>query len=284
MKREYLMPIIKIIPRKIFIYLLYILKYKRLPNLKNPQLFSEKLNWIKYKKPQDIMSKLADKYEARKIIAQKIWWEHLCKIYGLYNNTQDIKLNTLPNKFALKATHWSGWNYICKNKSKINKKDIDSTTKNWFKRNYYNLWKELLYKPIKKRVVAEEYLEDSQWELLDYKFFCFNWAPKYIQIDVWRFSKHTRCFYDLKRNKQEFTLHFPLYKWKIQKPKNLNKMIKISETLSKEFDFVRVDLYNLDWKIYFWELTFTPGNWNEKFYPSKYDLILWKKLKLTKTY
>jgi hypothetical protein len=141
------------------------------------------------------------------------------------------------------------------------------------KEDFWRLWRELQYKNINKMIIIEEFLEDNETKIpVDYKFFCFNWKPEFIQLDLERFVEHKRNIYDLSWNKLDFWILYNTYDWEVEKPEKLEKMIEYAWILSKDFSFVRVDFYEVNWEIYFGEITFTPWNWLEPFFPNHYEL------------
>jgi hypothetical protein len=270
----------RFIPTKMMIYFDYGRTYKKLLNLNNPQYFGEKIQWMKLYGNLDRYSKYVDKYEVRKFVKEIIDEKYLSTLFGIYNNPADINFKKLPQKFVLKSTSGSGHIIICKDKNKLN---IDKTIKilnKWLKDNYYKYTKEMQYKNIKPRIICEEYLEDESGELRDYKFDCANGEVFLIEVHCGRFTDHKKeNYYDLnwndygvitKQGKGPF----------IEKPSNLKEMINIAQKLSKVFNYVRVDLYSLKKRIIFGELTFTPANGTDPFYPLEKDLELAKKIKL----
>jgi|GEM_PF-342163 len=265
-------------------------------NLDNPKTFNEKIQWYKINYRNSLLTKCADKYKVREYIKEKGLSKYLNDLLGVYTNVEDLKkdIKKLPNKFVIKCNHWCGDVIVVKDKNTINWDHIEKSFK-LLKENYYwvkyqkpveynNILMvntgEWAYKDIEPVVVVENYLEDSNQELLDYKVFCFNGKPKFIQIDKDRFTNHTRCYYDLNWVKQDFSTRYPVFQGDIKKPDNLEKIIKVSEKLSSDFPFVRVDLYNInDKRIIFGELTFYHGGGSETFHPSVWDKKLgdfWK--------
>jgi len=230
-------------------------------NLKNPRYFNDKLQWLKLNWYDPLAAKCADKYEVRKIIKKKIGDEYLNEIYSVYNSVHEIDISKLPEKFVLKGTHGSGFNIICKNKSKMNWKKEKKKMKRWLMMNYYWLYREWVYKDIKPRIIDEKYLDDGLiGGLRDYKFYCFNGKADSVMV-VTKYNDNQKYYffdkdwnllrycYSVLETTDEFTLH---------KPNNLETMFKIAENLSSDFSFVRVDLYSVKNKIYFGELTFFP--------------------------
>lgn len=243
-------------------------------DLENPITFNEKLNWLKLNLKNPNATICADKYEVRKYIENKGYGYILNDLLGVYDNVEEIDIDRLPDRFVLKGTHGSGWNLIVKDKNKVNWKPWKLIMKSWLRQNFYYYGREWVYKDIKPRIICEKFLEDSNKELLDYKIYCFNGIPKFIQIDVDRFTNHTANYYDVEWNEMNFQYDDENSGRKIEKPKNLKQMLEISKILSEEFEHVRVDFYEVDGKLYFGELTFFTASGSGKFNPEKYDEII----------
>jgi hypothetical protein len=259
-------------------------------DLNNPKTFNEKLLWLNINDRKKQMTSLVDKYAVRSFIKKKIGDHILNELYGVYENVDDIDINKLPNSFVLKANHGSGWNIICKDKRKIDlickdKKKIEDwgackkKLSSWLEFNYYNNWCEWAYKNVKPKIICEKFIEsDSEHGLLDYKFFCFNGKPKYIQVDLNRFTQHRRKIYNLKWEPQPFVFGFPMFNGSMPKPKNLKEMIEYATKLSDGFKFVRVDFYSVRNKVIFCEMTFVAGAGFERLTPEEYDLKMGNEL------
>jgi len=241
-------------------------------DIKKPRTFNEKIQWLKLNRRSDLYTRCADKVEVRDFIAQKIGDEYLIPIHAVYNSSNDICTEELPHSFALKAAHGSGWNIICHNKNELDLNSFNKKVKKWGKTNYYWIGYEYAYKNIPKRFICEELILDGRGRSpIDYKFFCFNGEPHYIQIDVDRFSNHKRALFNTKWERQDFSLGYPIYNGHLEIPDNLEKMLNICKILSENIEFVRVDLYNVNGKIYFGEMTFYPGEGTERFSDKKWD-------------
>lgn len=245
-------------------------------DLNNPVTFSEKQQWYKLYSNNPLMSQCADKSDVRQYIIDCGYEELLNEQYGVYESVKDIPINDLPKQFVLKAAHASGWNLIVKDKSKVNWKHEKGTMKLWLKQDIYWSGREWVYKNLKKRIVAEKYLEDESGGLLDYKFYCFNGKPVFLQLEVGRFTdKNTRNFYDMNWNIMPFGKGMPHDpNVSIPVPECFDYMKKIAEDLCKPFSYVRVDLYHVAGKVYFGELTFFPAGGAPDFVPSEYDKIV----------
>lgn len=244
-------------------------------NLDNPQTFNEKLQWLKlyyHRHPEPLLVKCADKVGMREYVKEKIGENYLIPCLGVWDSPDAIDFDKLPEQFVLKVNWGSGQNIIVKDKSQLDIAKTKRQLAKWMKpesNHYYNHF-EPSYKDIVPKVIAEKYLEQMDGKLFDYKFFCFNGIPYYCEIDVDRFTKHTRCFYDMNYQKKEFTLSHPLYEGEIGKPSNFDQMKEIVKILSSQFPHVRVDLFIVNDNIYIGEMTFFHGSGYSKFYPSEW--------------
>jgi hypothetical protein len=246
---------------RMYIYIEYLFSKKRLPNLENPTRFSEKIQWLKLHGNFEQYAKYVDKLEVRKIITRKLGKKYLIPLIGFWSKFEDIPFEDLPQKFILKATHGSGYVYFCKDKLSLNKKFLKKLTAKWLDENFYELHREPQYKRLKPRLICENYLKDESGELRDYKFSCFNGVPRMIEVMSNRYANMTIDAFDA--NWRKLPIKFINNKNSVKaiaRPKRLEEMISIAKKLSKNFIFVRVDLYSVNDKIYFGELTFTPGN------------------------
>ena len=261
-------------------------KYKKIfgseCDFNNPKKYSEKIQWLKLYDDNPLRTDLTDKAKVRKWISDKIGDEYLIPIIGIYNSSDEIDFNSLPNQFVIKLNHGSGWNIIVKDKNKLNVKHIRKQIDKWMNLNYafWNVF-EIHYSKIKPKIVIEKYIVDKNNELNDYKFLCFDGKVEFFWIDFDRNSNHKRNVYDLNWNLQPWTQrNYGNYTGNIIKPKNFDKMVKIASKLCQGFRHVRVDLYNVDGKIYFGEMTFTNGSGYEGIYPTEYEYFLGNYIKL----
>ncbi len=276
---------IKILSDKMYIKLMYHKRLKKKLNLKNPQTFNEKLQWLKLYDRNPKYTQMVDKYEAKKYVSNIIGDEFIIPTLGIYERFDDINFDELPEKFVMKCTHDSGGVVICKDKGKLDMDNAKSKLENSLRNNYYYSGREWPYKNVKPRIIIEKLLEDDENEdLVDYKFMCFNGKVKCSFVCLNRRSKDglNVDFYDLKWNKMHFERHYSNSNIVLDKPKNYDNMIKLAEKLSQEIPFVRVDFYEVKGKIYFGELTFFPGCGFEEFTPEKWDNILGSWIELPK--
>jgi hypothetical protein len=247
-------------------------------NLKNPKEFNAKIEWYKVFYRPKILNQLVDKFEVRSFIIDKIGSKYLNEIIGVYENVEDIPFKELPKKYVIKATHSSGHNIIVKDKNKIDVNKVSKKLKKWLKINqYYRMGQEWAYKDVKPRYIIEHFLkENDKNTLVDYKFYCFNGEPKFIDVHIDREDDHKQGCFDLDFNLLPFgkSSSYKSISSDIERPTNLIEMVEVSKKLSKKLPFVRVDLYSVNGKTIFGEMTFYPSDARKDFYPKKYNTII----------
>ncbi len=265
------------IPDKLYLQILFRADVGRKLNLDNPQTFNEKLQWLKLYDRKPIYTTMVDKYEAKKYVADIIGEEYIIPTLGVWEKFEDIDFDVLPNQFVLKCTHDSGGLVICRDKSKF---DIEAARKKMnksLKRNFYYSFREWPYKNIKPRIIAEKYMVDeSGYDLKDYKFFCFNGVPKIMFIESERAKGregHTVDFFTENFEHIDLTVDgYPNSKNIFSKPENFEQMKFFASVLSQNIAQLRVDFYNINNHIYFGELTFYHGSGMAHFEP-----LIWNK-------
>jgi hypothetical protein len=274
------------LPDRLFIMYDYFLTHKKFPNLKKPVSFSEKIQWIKLYGGLEKYTKYACKLEVRKFIKHTIGERYLIPIIGTWETVEDIPFDKLPDRFVLKASHGSHYLYMCPDKSKMDLKNIRKEVKNWISENFYNKTRERQYKYCQPKIICEKNIEIEGERLFDYKFLCTDGVPKVVNVAYWDDTSPSGwgdVYKDLNWNTLNIGyLNVPRSTLVIQKPENFNSLVEVAKQLSKNFPFVRVDLYSVHNIIYFGELTFTPGNGLERFSPPEADLQLGELIDLSK--
>lgn len=248
----------------------------RIVNLESPKRFSEKLQWYKLNHRDPLMQFVANKYTVREYL-ESIGYGHLLNdIYRIYSRVKDIDFDKLPERFVLKGTHGSGFNIIVKDKSKLNRRQAKMMMASWLKQDIAWSGREWVYKDMPRHIMAEKYLEDETGELRDYKFYCFNGKPAFMQLEVGRGTEHnTRNFYDMDWKLMPFGKELPHNPdLNVPRPRMFDEMKKIARDLCKPFQYVRVDLYQVGGKVYFGELTFFPAGGAPDFVPVEYDEVV----------
>ncbi len=252
------------IPDETFLKMKYKLMMGTKLDLENPKTFNEKLQWLKLHDRNPEYTKMVDKYEAKEYVANTIGKEYIIPTLGVWDKFDDIDFDALPNEFVLKPTHTSGNVFICKDKSKIDYKKLKKQVNKWLKRDYYRIHREWPYKNVKPRIIAEEYMENKDHtSIKDYKFYCFNGQADYVMICTGRETGHPKFYFYNKEWK--FMRNMSNDGMKLEgkleeKPIGIEKMFEIAEKLSQGIKFVRMDLYNVNEKIYFRRIYVFPSS------------------------
>lgn len=253
-----------------------------LPNIENPKLFSEKMQWLKLYYRNELMETCADKHNVRSWLESKGYKSLLNDEYHLYRNVSEIVVDELPKRFTIKACHGSGWNLIVKDKNDINWYLWLKIMRIWLKSSIFWAGREWVYKNAMPSLTCEKYLDDGSGELKDYKIHCFNGIPKFIQVNQGRGSAGAvQNFYDKEWNLQPFgkdIIHNDSVA--ISAPSQLNYMLKVANDLSSHFPYARVDFYQVGEQVIFGEITFFPAGGYPDFKPAAYDEVWGKMLTL----
>lgn len=265
----------QLLPDKLYLTLRYRARLGSWPNLKDPKTYNEKIQWLKLHDRKPEYTKMVDKYEAKKYIAEKVGGQYVIPTYGIWVNFDDIDFDSLPNRFVLKCTHNSGDVIVCLDKDKL---DLDAARERInrnLKENYYWHSREWPYKNVKPRIIAEKYLYDTEYpddSIMDYKFLCFNGEPRLLYYAEENTDDPYSDIYDM--NFQKLDLQFPEPNSPVtaEIPDKFEEMKEISRKLSQGFAHLRVDFYYVEGRLYIGELTFyhcagllriTPEHWNQ---------------------
>ncbi len=266
----------KILPDSFYLKLLYFRNKGCKLNLRSPDNFNEKLQWLKLHERKNRYSQMVDKYAAKKYIAEQVGEEYIIPTYGVWDSFSDIDFTQLPDQFVLKCTHDSAGLVICRNKKTLDYQTSSMKLESCLKRNFYYNGREWPYKNVRPRIIAEKYMEDTKLhELRDYKFFTFGGVPRIVHIVSNRQNANEETygdFFDMEYNHLDLTMGHNNAPVLPEKPKNFEKMKEFASKLSEDTKHLRVDFYEVDGQLYFGELTFfqdsgfadiQPPEWND---------------------
>lgn len=255
--------LVKLISPVLFVKMQYRYITHHKLNLKNPTRYTEKLQYLRLfvypKKP--LVSQCASRDGVREYIKNKGLEKYLIPIYGVFDKFDDIDFSKLPEKFVIKCTHACAFNKIVLNKDEIDIPALRKQFNKWLKINYGNKTIEKHYSPIKPRIIIEQYIGELECSPLEYKIHVFNGVARTLYVVSGRYK-------DIRYN--NYLIDWTPFDgsqfngWRktdkeLTKPENFDEMVTFAKTIAKEFPFVRVDLYNINGKIYFSEMTFTPA-------------------------
>lgn len=251
-------------------------------HLKNPKSFNEKLQWLKIYDYKPEYTKLVDKLAVKNYVESRVGDEYIIPTLAVWDSVADIDWDSLPNQFVLKTTHGGGGCgvIVCSDKTKLDKIKAKNKLKKSMRTNAGQTYREKPYLSVPRKIIAEKYIADQvignsehSADLRDYKFFCFNGKVKFFKIDFGRFVEHHANYYSPNGDLLPFgeVAYKPDPNRVENMPSNLSEMIRLAETLSANYKFLRVDLYNVNGKIYFGELTFYPAAGMGAFIPEEWD-------------
>lgn len=258
----------------------YRLETGRKLNLKDPKRFTEKIQYLKlwYRKPE--FTALVDKVAAKKYVEMRLGKHLLIPTLGVWDRPEDIDIDRLPGRFVLKTTHGGGSTgvVVCRDKSRFDVKKAIKDLSRSMESDIYLYQREWPYKNVRRRILAEEYMEnEGEGDLTDYKFYCFDGVPRYCQVIANRHSGETIDFFDMDWNHQDFFGLNPncsnasVYR---PRPTRLEEMYRVACVLCEGLPFLRVDLYEVGGKVYFGEMTFYPNSGFGAFSPDEWDFRL----------
>lgn len=240
------------------------------PDFDNPKTFNEKLQWYKlhYRNPD--LTMLADKYNVRLFVEERVGAECLVPLFGVYDSVDEIDLGELPEKFVLKCTHDSQSTFVCTDKARFDFDEAKRRLRVAFRRNWYWQGREWAYKGIMPRIVAEAYLDEpGRVTPTDYKFYCFDGRAALVQTDTDRFADHDMQYFTPEWERRGDIDHEVSDRNPVEKPRNYDLMLGMAEKLAAGFPHVRVDWYNIAGKPYFGEMTFYTGGGYDPFYAAE---------------
>lgn len=276
---------LRFIPDKLYIRIYYRMRLGKKLNIKNPQTFNEKLQWIKFNYRYPLQSIVSDKVLVREYVKDKIGEQYLITLYGKWEKFEDINFDKLPNQFVLKCNHDSGGLIVCTNKEELNYKWAKKIIERSLRSNFYYIGREYQYRNIRPMILCEEFISDNGTIPIDYKIYCYNGEPDMILVCRDRFSNKSHrasyLFFDkewrfLPLNKGDENLVYI----DVECPPNLDEMLIVAQKLSKEFIFARIDLYNVGGRVYFGEITLSPNSGFDNDITADTDRLFGEKFKI----
>lgn len=259
----------------------YSKKYGYVPNVFRPKTYNEKILYRILFDRRHVLAEIADKEAVRSYVKSRVGAKLLPEVYVTTAHPETIPFDELPKQFVVKPTHGSGWIQIVRDKSRLDRDALIKTCNDWLSQNFYKATREWAYKDIEPKIIVEQFIDEGTGEApLDYKFFVFDGVVELVQVNVDRFKEHRVGHYTPNWDKIYIRSDYDDVEREIPPPPHLAEMLTVAETLGKEWDFIRVDLYDTPDKFYFGELTATPGCAMVGFRPPEFDEYLGSRWKL----
>ena len=272
------------LPDKAFLKAAFRARFGRKLNLNKPETFNEKMQWMKLynRKPEYTM--MVDKYLVRNYVREKIGEKYLIPLLGVWDDSDKIDFDKLPMQFVLKCNHNSGLGMcICKNKNNLDINQVKNELRKGMEQDYYLTGREWPYKNVPRRIIAEKYMVDeSGYELKDYKYYCFDGKVKIVMINSDRMSseKTKANYFDENYQQLDFVWGYDHAKIPPAKPEKFEEMKCLKKKLSEGIPHVRIDFYQTPNGIFFGEMTFFDGCGFDPIEPIEWDYKIGSWIKL----
>ncbi len=275
----------RVLPEKLYMRLLYRCLMGQKLDLKNPKRFTEKLQWLKLYNRRPEYTAMVDKYAVKDYVAGIIGKEYIIPTLGVWDRPEDIDWDSLPERFVLKSTSGGGGGgvIVCRDKNTFDRSKAVEKLNYSLNRDIYRIYREWPYKDVPRRVIAEQYLENAADSLDDYKFLCFDGEAKILFIATDRFNPDEETkfdFFDMDFNHLPFSNRHPFATKPIKKPETFALMRSLAEKLAEGHPHIRVDLYEVEGKVYFGELTFYHNSGMVPIEPVEWDYKLGEWIRL----
>lgn len=275
---------------KKLVELRYKRKYGKRLDWSHPVNLNEKILWLKYYTDTTEWTRLADKFLVREYVISKGLSDILVELYGKWNRVEDIDWDALPDSFVMKMNNGSGDVLVCKDKSELDVQQANALFRRLLKHRFGYTTGEPHYRAIKPCIIAEELLDHKKqsiptFSLIDYKIWCFDGKPYSVWCCYNRSKKSVEVAeYDLQWNRHpefsNYTDHYIKALQDVPRPQSFERMLEIASILSEGFPEVRVDLYEVEGKPYFGEMTFSSNYGMMDFYTEDYNKQLGSQVKL----
>jgi hypothetical protein len=281
---------LRFLPDRPFALAKHALFHGELTTLRRPRTWSQLLAAKNLERQSELVHRTSDKYDVRAYVAEKVGEEYLIPLYALLTDAADLDFDALPGPCVIKGTHGCDMTILLPDPATADRARIRDTVRRWLRTDFYRHgWRESPYRGLRPRAVIERFIGTpggrgtvadgvgGAGEITaptDYKFFMFGGEPGMVVVDQDRFTGHTSTL--LSPEWREFAVsgRFAFAERLPEKPANYGEMIEVARALSKDFPFVRIDLYNVDEKIFFGEITHNPGGGLVRLRPREFDLAL----------
>lgn len=257
-------------------------------DFENPKTLNEKLQCLKLDMSGQIYADITDKIKVRDYIRRVVGDKYLIPLYAVYDSPADIEMSQLPDEpFIVKTNHDCTGGFIVRNKSEVSIDDVRRFCVSNLANNHYYISREVQYKNIERRILVEKLLEDTSGNIpSDFKVNCLNGRAQFIYCSLDREGRDYRKIYDTSWRSMDM-------KWGgrealakkfngpgVPPPAHLAEMIEVSEKISAEFPYLRVDFYDIGDKLYIGELTLCHGAGFDLIEPFEYDRLFGAMLKI----
>jgi hypothetical protein len=258
------------LPGRLHVIIDHLRTHGELPDLHHPRTFSEKIAWRKLFDRDPRMAAMIDKIAVKEQMSARFGADFVIPTLAVFHSEREIDFTALPYPCVVKASHASGTNLFL-HLPPGDEAGARRTLHRWLRYAHHKTSEEWAYSQIRPRLLVEPLLEGGAHGLVDYKFHTFAGKVFAVQVDVDRYSGHRRNFYDPLWRRMPFGLLYPQAAFDVPPPSRLREMLAVAEEIGAAFSFARVDLYEVNGREKFGEITFYPGAGLERFRPRDYD-------------
>ena len=252
----------------VFATIKFLRVHRRFPQIGRDS-FNDKL--FQVKATEEILNPLrtftTDKEYFKIFVRSTVGEAHVVPTVAILRSKEEVDNFVFPKNFCVKPTHTSGDVIISKN----DEFDINRI-KSWFDEDHYQKSRERNYKYLKPKVIVEPIIFDNS-DITDFRIYCYNGVAKLIGLDIGKYSKYRRVFFTTEWERQSFSLGYPLYEGRVDRPENLSAMISVAEQMSVDLNFVRVDFYTNGSQFFLSELTHCHASASQRFSPPEAEEI-----------
>lgn len=265
------MRLVRLLPALPFTALVYLRYHRRFSLFRHPKSYSELVNHKKLYKHDPLLTLTADKYAVRQYVKEKVGEQYLVPLQQVAGRPEDLDFEAFEGRVVIKGTHGCEMTMIVDSSEPVDRQAVMAETSRWLQSNWYHVWKEWAYRDIEPRLIVEQFIGSGNEPPADYKFHTFNGRVEMIQVDTGRFTEHRSTLLTRDWKPLDVGVTFGALTSLPEPPSALGEMMKIAETLAADFEHARIDLYNVDGRIYFGEITHYPGAASVSFDPPSFD-------------
>jgi hypothetical protein len=274
LRENVIMSLVRRLPALPFTMLLNLRFQHRLSTFRRPRRYSELVNHKKLYEHDPFFTETADKFSVRKYVAQTIGEHYLIPMQQVVDGPEHINWQELRGRVVIKGTHGCNMTMVVDTRRAIDIDSVNTTTREWLDTDWYHVWKEWAYRDITPRLIIENFIGVDGDPPSDFKFHTFNGRVEMIQVDTDRFTGHKSTLFDRDWRQLKVGAAKGIDDTQPSPPANMDQMIRLAEQLAEPFEYVRVDLYNVEGRIYFGEITHYPGAAAVTFDPPEFDDVL----------
>jgi TupA-like ATPgrasp len=266
---------LRFLPDRLFAVVKHAMFQGELTTLHRPVTYSQMLAAKNLRDQDPIVSLTSDKYAVREYVREKVGEQYLIPLLQVVDRASAIDFDELSGSCVIKGTHGCDMTLLVRDVATADRTAIRSTVQKWLDTDFYRRgWRETPYRGLPRRAVVETFIGDGVHAPTDYKFFLFHGTPAMVVVDQDRFTRHTSTLLSPDWRPYRVSGRFAFAETVPERPENYAEMIGVAQKLAGDFDFARIDLYNVDGRIYFGEVTHNPGGGLVRLRPRAFDRAL----------